>query len=111
MGVPDLHRGHLGELRHRRPIGADRRDRGIASVGLAEAVVARCDREARGHPFQVVLERAGQRLVEVVEVEQQLSLGDANTEVRQMGVAAELNVEAGPGRVLQVGGHDLGRAR
>ena len=27
-----------------------------------------------------------------------------------MGVAAELNLQAGPGRVLQVGGHDLGRA-
>ena len=27
-----------------------------------------------------------------------------------MSVAAELNLQTGPGRVLQVGGHDLGRA-
>ena len=32
-----------------------------------------------------------------------------HAEVRQMGVAAELNRQAGPGRVLEVGGHDLGR--
>ena len=111
MGVPDLHRGHLGELGHRRPVGAHRGECGVASVGLAEAVVARRDREARRHPLQVVLERAGQRLVEVVQVEQQLPLGGReHAEVRQMGVAAELNLQAGPGRVLQVGGHDLGRA-
>ena len=78
---------------------------------LAEAVVARRDREARRHALHVVLERARQRLVEVVQVEQQDSLGRREqTEVRQMSIAAELNHQAGPGRVLQVGGHDLGRA-
>ena len=78
---------------------------------LREAVVARRDREARRHPLHVVLERARQRLVEVVQVEQQRPLGRReHTEVRQMRVAAELNRQAGPRRVLQVGGHDLGRA-
>jgi hypothetical protein len=78
---------------------------------LAEAVVARRDREARRHAGHVVLERARQRLVEVVQVEQQGPLGRREqTEVRQMSVAAELNHQAGPGRVLQVGSHDLGRA-
>ena len=111
MGVPDLHRGHLGELGHRRPVGAHRGERRVARLGLAEAVVTRRDREARRHPLHVVLERARQRLVEVVQVEQQLPLGRGeHPEVRQMSVAAELNRQAGPGRVLQVGGHDLGRA-
>ena len=111
MGVPDLHRRHLGELGHRLPVGAHRGECGVARVGPAEAVVPGRDREARRHPLQVVLEWPGQRLVEVVQVEQQLPLGGReHPEVRQMGVAAELNLQAGPGRVLQVGGHDLGRA-
>ena len=111
MGVPDVHRGHLGELGHRDPVGAHRGQCGVASVGLAEAVVARRDREARRHPLQVVLERTGQRLVEVVQVEQQLSLGGSeHPEVRQMRVAAELNLQSRPRGVLEVGGHDLGRA-
>jgi hypothetical protein len=35
---------------------------------------------------------------------------DVAAEVRQVGVAAQLGDQAGRGRVLQVGGHDLGRA-
>ena len=44
------------------------------ACGVGEAVVARRDREARGHALHVVLERPRQRLVEVVEVEHQCSL-------------------------------------
>ena len=53
----------------------------------------------------------GKRLVEVVEVEQQRPLGRGeHAEVRQVGIAAQLDGQTGPRRVLQVGGHDLGRA-
>ena len=109
-GIPDVHRGHLRELGHRRPVGTHRGERPFARLGLAEAVVTRRDREARRHALHVVLERARQRLVEVVQVEQQgpLRRGE-QPEVRQMSIAAELNHQAGPGRVLQIGGHDLGR--
>ena len=111
MGVPDLHRGHLGELGHGRAVGAHRGECDVARVGFAEAVVTGRDGEARRHPLEVVLERARQRLVEIVQIEQQLSLGGGeHPEVRQVGVAAELNLQAGPGRVLQVSGHDLGSA-
>ena len=44
-------------------------------VGRGEAVVAGRDGEARRHPLQVVLERARQGLVEVVQAEHQLPLG------------------------------------
>ena len=111
VGVPDVHRAHLRELRHRLAVGPHRGERHVARVGLREAVVARRDREAGGHPLDVVLERAGQRLVEVVQIEQQRSLGRCEqAEVRQVGVAAELGEEAGPRRVLEIGRHDLGRA-
>ena len=69
------------------------------------------DREARGHALDVVLERAGQRLVEVVQVEHEGSFRRrVHAEVREMRVAAQLDVQPGRRRVLQIGGHDLRRA-
>jgi hypothetical protein len=62
-------------------------------------------------PFDVVLERPRQGLVEVVHVEQQPPLGRGeHPEVRQMRIPAQLHVQAGGGGVLEVGGHDLGAA-
>jgi hypothetical protein len=64
------------------------------------------------HPLDVVFERSGEGLVEVVQIEQQPPLGRGEQpEVRQMSVTAQLHLEAGGRGVLQVGGHDLGRAR
>ena len=59
-------------------------------------VVARRQDEARRHPLHVALERPGQRLVEVVEVEHQPALGGGeDAEVGQVGVTAQLDLEAG----------------
>ena len=111
MGVPDVHRRHLSEIGHRRPVGAHRGERRVAPLRLAEAVVARRDREARRHPLHVVLERTRQRLVEIVQIEQKLPLGRSeHTEIRQMRVATQLNRQARPRRVLEICGHDLRRA-
>ncbi len=74
VGVPDVHDPHLREPRHGLAVGAHDGACGGALVLLAETVVTRRDREARGHASHVVLERAGQRLVEVVEVEDELAL-------------------------------------
>ena len=77
----------------------------------ANAAVATEDLEARGETLHVPLPRAGERLVEVVDVEHQLPLGRAeHAEVRQVRVAAELDVDPGPRSRGQVGGHDQ-RAR
>ena len=46
-----------------------------APIGLREAAVATEDLEARRQTLHVPLPRAGQRLVEVVDVEHQLPLG------------------------------------
>jgi hypothetical protein len=75
MGVPDVQRAHLPKAGHRLAVGGHRGHRRLAGVGLREAVVAGRDREAGRHPLHVVLERPGQRFVEVIEVEEQLALG------------------------------------
>ena len=111
VGVPDVHRPHLRERGHRLPVGPHRRQRRRTRVRLGEPVVAGRDGEAGRHPLHVVLERPGQRLVEVVHVEQQDPLGRGeHAEVRQVRVAAQLGLQAGHRRVRQVRRHDLGRA-
>ena len=98
------------ELRHRLPVGPDGRQRGCARVRRREPVVSPRDREAGGHPLHVVFERPRQRLVEVVQIEQQPSLrGREHPEVRQVGIAAQLRAETRGRRVIEVRGHDLRR--
>ena len=110
-GVEDIHGAHLAELRHRLAIDPHRPHRGGPAVCLGEAIVAGGDREARRHALHVVFEGARKRLVEVVQVEEQLPLRRCErTEVREVRVAAELHVEPSSGCVLQVRGHDLRRA-
>ncbi len=103
---------HLGELGHRR---RGRRSRRRASPSRASALLKPLLRAA-------IVKLADMRLTSYsngpgsvssksFRSNSRLPLGRGeHTEVRQVGIAAELNVEAGPGRVLQVGGHDLGRA-
>ena len=109
VGVPDVQGAHLGELGHRLAVGGNRGHRDRLGVRLPEPIVLRGDHEARGHPLDVVLERARQRLVEVVQIEQQPPFGRSErTEVRQVGVPAQLDGQSRPRGVLQVDGHDLG---
>ena len=75
LRVPDLHHTHLGEPQHRFVILRRRRQRSRPALRVGEAVVAGGDGEAGRHALHVVLERARERLVEVVEVEQQHPLG------------------------------------
>ena len=102
---------HLREGGHRLPVGAHRRQRRRARVGLGEAVVAGRDREARRHPLDVVLERPGQRLIEVVHVEQQPRSGEANSpKFDRWASPHSWAIRPGHRRVLEVRRHDLGRA-
>ena len=74
---------------------------------VVPAVVAPGDLEARREPLHVPLPRTGERLVEVVHVEDQPSLGRAeHPEVRQVGIAADLDVQSGARCAGQVRGHD-----
>ena len=78
-----------------------------AAVGRGEAAVASHDLEAGREPLHVPLPRAGERLVEVVDVEQHLPLGRAEqAEVRQVGVTAQLHGDPAYRGRRQVGRHD-----
>ncbi len=71
-----------------------------------EVAVAAGDLEARREPLHVPLERAGQRLVEVVEVEDERALGrGVAADVREVGVAAELRAQSGARRRREVVRH------
>ena len=111
VGVPDRQRGQRGELRHRDPVGPHRLDGHRAGIGRRETIVLSSDREAGRHPLHVVLERAGEGLVEVVQTEHYLSLGrGVAAEVGQMSVTAQLSDQPRRGGGGQVGGHHLGCA-
>ena len=106
VGVPDGHHGLLRELAHGRPVAGDRREDDLAGVLRAVRVVAARDREAGGEPLDVPLERAGQSLVEVVDVEDEPALRRGERpEVGQVRVSAELNAKPGCGSRRQVCGH------
>jgi hypothetical protein len=116
-GAPRIH----AELRHgghrhgRKRIARLMRRAGLAGRAARRwrktPVVAASDGEARRHPLHVVLERPRQRLVEVVQIEQQPPFGRGEQpEIRQMGIPAQLRVQASHRRVRQIRRHDLGCA-
>ena len=97
-GVPDVEVARLGQLPHPLAVGADRVQNGFRAFGVGEVAVAAGDLEARREPLHVPLERSGQRLVEVVEVEDERALGrGVAADVGEVGVAAELRAQSGPG--------------
>jgi hypothetical protein len=71
MRVPDRQQGLFDELPHRRAVTLGGREGDLAAVLGGEPVVASRYGQARGQPLDIPLERAGQRLVEVVDVEDQ----------------------------------------
>ena len=91
-------------LRYCVTVSSTTRSRSLAR----EAVVARGDQDARGEPLDVPLPRAGQRLVEVVDVEHQAPLGRGeHAEVGQVRVPAALHPQAGARRRGEIVRHDL----
>ena len=110
--VPDVEMSHRGERPHRlavRPHGGD--DRGSPFIP-AEVPVAAGDLEARGQSLHIPLERPAVRLVEVVEIEDERPLGRSeDSEVREMRVTAQLDVEArSRGRAEVASHHRCGSA-
>ncbi len=91
VGVPDLEIRHGGHLAHDLAVALAEADDPLQPVALGEPEVARRHHDARGQSLDVPLPRTGQRLVEVVAVEDQLPFGRAeDAEVREMRVAADL---------------------
>jgi hypothetical protein len=69
--VPHVQEVLAGERAHRRSVALGRREFDLAAVLPAEPVVPAGHGQARRQPLDIPLERAGQRLVEVVDIEDQ----------------------------------------
>ena len=107
--VPGFEVGHVGKRCHGLPIGR-RCLHCVATLLLVEPAVASGDHETGSQTLDVPLPRAGERLIEVVDVEDQVTLRrPVHAEVGQMGVAADLGSNAGVGRGGKVTRHDLRR--
>ena len=111
LRVPDLEVAELGHPPHRRPVLGRHRGNDVQPLAALEAALAPGDGEARGEPHHVPLPRPRQSLVEVVDVEDELAIGrGVGAEVGEVGVAAELHVEAAARGRRQVGRHHRRRA-
>ena len=109
--VPDLEVAHRGELAHRLAIRPDALEDDRGAVLPAEPAVPRRDLEARRESLHIPFERARQRLVEVVHAEDVRAFrGPEGPEVRQVGVAAQLDRQPGPCQRREIRGHDRCRA-
>ncbi len=96
---------------HGLSIGLRRNGCDLAPLPEIELAAATGDRKAGNEALHVPLERARQGLVEVVDAEHQAAVGGGiETEVREVGIAAELNHQPGPRRSRQIGGHQQGTA-
>ena len=105
--IPDVQRPHHPELGHPLPVGADGPADHLAGLLIADLQVPGGQHHARGQPLHVPLPGRGQRLVEVVDVEDQIPLGGAeDPEVGQVRVAAGLHPQPGGGGSGQVVRHD-----
>ncbi len=104
--VPDVQEGLVRELAHRGAVAFGRGDSDLAAGLGGEPVVPCGHGQARGQPLDVPLERPGQGLVEVVDVEDQVALRRGErAEVRQVGIPAQLHPQPRRGSGGQVRCH------
>ena len=109
--VPDVEVPHLGELPHRAAIGACRPQHHGAPRIRIEPAVSPGYLEARPKTFDVPFERTGQRLVEVVDAEDEIPIGcEKRAEVGEMRVATELNVQPAARTSREIRCHEVGAA-
>ena len=111
LGVPDVQVALAGQLPHDLPVARGRGEHDLPAVLVAEPVLPRGHLQAGRQPLHVPFPGRGQRLVEVVDVEDQPALGRAEeAEVGQVRVPARLHDHPGGRGAGQVAGHGQGRA-
>ena len=104
--VPDRQQWLLREGAHRGAVAFGRRQDDLAAGLGGEPVVPSGHGKARGQPLDIPLERAGQGLVEVVDVEDQAPFRRGErAEVGQVRVPAQLHPQSRSGRAGQVRRH------
>src|SRR5262249_37273421 len=72
--IPDIEERLLREGPHRRAVSPDACQHNLPACLAREAVIPARHYEARGEALDIPLERSGQRLVEVVDVEDKIPL-------------------------------------
>ena len=108
--VPGVQLRHSRVPAHPFPICLDGRGHRRIGGGRLDVVVARGDDETRRQALDVPLERAGQGLVEVAEIEHQVPLRRRpQAEVEDVRVAAQLHHQPAVRPRREISGHDGGR--
>ena len=98
---------HAGKSAHLRGVALDAGRSGLARGAVFVSGGAAGQHQRGRHALQVPLEGAADGLVEVVDVEDEASVGrGVSAQVAHVGVAAELADDAGGGKLGQVRGHD-----
>ena len=106
MRVPHRHHREHGQLPHGLAVGPDGPPHDPRPHLLGDAVLAAGDLEAGGQSLDVPLPRAGRGLVEVVDIEEEVTLRRTeDPEIRHVGIAAELHIEPGGRCRGQILGH------
>ena len=107
--VPDVEIAHRRQFGHLRPIGPDGpRDDVRAFLG-GEPAISTGDGQTGREALHIPFPGTGKRLVEVVQIEDQVPFGGAeDPEIAQMCVPTCLHVEAGSRCRGQVRRHDQG---
>ncbi len=109
--VPDTEESHRGVVCHLRAIAVDAETRRGVGVAVGEALVAGGNGEAGRQALDVPLERGRERLVEVIDVEDQVAVGRGkHAEVQQVRVTAGLHPDVGRGGMGEIPCHRRRRA-
>ena len=110
-GIPDLEESHRSIVSHLSAIAADSQSRRVTGVAVGEAIVPRGDGEACRQALDVPVERRRERLIEVVDVEDQPPVGRGeHAEIQQVRVTAGLHPDISRGRVREIPCHRRRRA-
>ena len=99
----------LGALLHRFAIRRRRLNRDLLCFCRTESTPARGENETRGEALQVPFERCWRGLIEIVDIEDDVSFGGCETaEIDQMAVPAGMNDYSARGCGSEVVGLDEG---
>lgn len=109
--VPRVQHRQLGEQPHGAPVGTHGAVRRRAAGVLVGAGLPAREDQGGGEPLEVPLPGAVHRLVEVVQVDDQVTAGVAvQPEVRRVGVTADLGADPGHRGAGEVVRHEARRA-
>src|SRR5262249_321925 len=109
--IPDLERGHRCIFRHMLPVGLNRCANGSLAVFRPGTCRASRDLNTGGQPFKVLFPRSWGGFGEVVDVENEVSLGRRESaEVHDVAITTRLHAKPGRRGLRQIKSHYRGGA-